>query len=70
VDERHPMRPVDINGIHKAAAEAYHLLYGRLYDLRPTSLRHNNTYGPGQLMRHGRQGFAPWLIRLAIEGKR
>jgi UDP-glucose 4-epimerase len=69
VDERHPIRPIDINGIHKAAAEAYHLLYGRLYDLRATSLRLTNTYGPGQLMRHGRQGFVPWLIRLAIEGK-
>ena len=34
VDERHPLRPIDINGIHKVAAEAYHLLYGRLYGLR------------------------------------
>jgi UDP-glucose 4-epimerase len=69
VDERHPLRPIDINGIHKVAAEAYHLLYGRLYGLRATSLRLTNTYGPGQLMRHGRQGFVPWLIRLAIDGK-
>jgi UDP-glucose 4-epimerase len=69
VDERHPLRPIDINGIHKVAGEAYHLLYGRLYDLRVTSLRLTNTYGPGQLMRHSRHAFLPWLIRLAIDGQ-
>ena len=69
VDEGHPLCPTDINGIHKVAAESYHLLYARLYGLRATSLRLTNTYGPGQLMRHGRRGFVPWLIRLAIEGR-
>src|SRR5436190_17144602 len=33
VDEDHPIRPVDINGINKAAGEAYHLLYHRVYGL-------------------------------------
>ena len=28
VDERHPIAPVDVNGINKTAGEAYHLLYG------------------------------------------
>jgi UDP-glucose 4-epimerase len=69
VDERHPLRPIDINGIHKVAGEAYHLLYGRLYGLRTTSLRLTNTYGPGQLMRHGRQAFVAWLIRRAVDGE-
>jgi nucleoside-diphosphate-sugar epimerase len=69
VDEGHPLRPIDINGIHKVAAEAYHLLYGRLYGLHVTSLRLTNTYGPGQLMRNGRHAFVPWLIRLAIDGQ-
>jgi UDP-glucose 4-epimerase len=67
VDERHPLRPIDINGIHKVAGEAYHLLYGQLYGLRTTSLRLTNTYGPGQLMRHCRQAFVAWLIRRAID---
>ncbi|MGI9112136.1 MAG: NAD-dependent epimerase/dehydratase family protein, partial [Gaiellaceae bacterium] len=31
VSEEHPVEPVDVNGIHKLAAEWYHLLYGRLY---------------------------------------
>jgi UDP-glucose 4-epimerase len=69
VDEHHPLRPIDINGIHKVAAEAYYLLYGRLYGLHVTSLRLTNTYGPGQLMRNGRHAFVPWLIRLAIDGQ-
>ena len=46
VDERHPLRPIDINGIHKVAGEAYHLLYGRLYGLRTTSLRLPILTGP------------------------
>ena len=39
VDEDHPIRPVDVNGINKAAGEAYHLLYHRVYGLRATALR-------------------------------
>ena len=31
VSEEHPIDPVDVNGIHKLAAEWYHLLYGRVY---------------------------------------
>jgi UDP-glucose 4-epimerase len=69
VDERHALCPIDINGIHKVAAEAYHLLYGRLYGLRTTSLRLTNTYGPGQPMRRGRDAFVAWLIRRAIDGE-
>ena len=69
VDERHPLRPIDINGIHKVAGEAYHMLYRQCYGLRTTSLRLTNTYGPGQLMRHGRQAFVAWLIRRSMDGE-
>ena len=31
VDEKHPLRPVDVNGINKIAGESYHLLYSRVY---------------------------------------
>ena len=34
VDERHPVAPVDVNGIHKLAAEAYHTLYRKVYGVR------------------------------------
>jgi UDP-glucose 4-epimerase len=68
VDERHPVRPVDVNGINKAAGEHYHLLYNRVFGLRASSLRLTNVYGPRQLIKHNRQGFIGWFIRQVIEG--
>jgi len=69
VDEKHLVRPADINGINKAAGEYYHLLYNNVFDIRACSLRLTNIYGPRQLIRHNRQGFIGWFIRLAIEGQ-
>jgi nucleoside-diphosphate-sugar epimerase len=68
VDEKHPTRPVDVNGINKLAGEWYHLLYAEVYGVRAVSLRMTNTFGPGQLVRHNRQGFLPWFIRTVVEG--
>jgi UDP-glucose 4-epimerase len=68
VDEQHLVRPADINGVNKAAGEYYHLLYNNVFDVRACSLRLTNVYGPRQLIRHNRQGFIGWFIRLAIEG--
>jgi UDP-glucose 4-epimerase len=68
VDENHRVAPLDINGIHKFAAEQYHLLYHRIYGTRAVCLRLTNTYGPRQLVRHNRQGFIAWFIRQAIDG--
>src|SRR5579862_5219623 len=56
VDESHPMRPTDVNGINNVAGESYHLLYNQVYGIRATSLRLTNTYGPRHQMRHSRQG--------------
>jgi UDP-glucose 4-epimerase len=69
VDERHLVRPADINGVNKAAGEYYHLLYNNVFGLRASSLRLTNVYGPRQLIKHNRQGFIGWFIRLAIEGE-
>ncbi len=68
VNETHPVEPVDINGIHKRAAERYHFIYG-VYGLRATALRMTNTYGPRQLVRHNMQGFMGWFIRKAMDGE-
>ena len=68
VDEKHLVRPADINGVNKAAGEYYHLLYNNVFGVRACSLRLSNVYGPRQLIRHNRQGFIGWFIRLAIEG--
>ncbi len=67
VDERHLVKPVDVNGVNKAAGEYYHLLYNNVFDIRACSLRLTNVYGPRQLIRHNRQGFIGWFIRIAIE---
>jgi UDP-glucose 4-epimerase len=68
VDESHPVHPVDVNGINKAAGEHYHLLYNRVFGIRASSLRLTNVYGPRQLIKHNRQGFIGWFIRQVIEG--
>jgi UDP-glucose 4-epimerase len=68
VDEKHPIQPVDVNGINKLAGERYHRLYNDVHGVRAVSLRLTNTFGPGQLVRHDRQGFLPWFIRKAVEG--
>ena len=68
VDESHLVRPTDINGINKAAGEQNHLVYNNVFGVRACSLRLTNVYGPRQLIRHNRQGFIGWFIRLALEG--
>ena len=69
VDENHPIHPTDVNGININAGEWYHILYNNVYGLKATSLRMTNVYGPRQLIKHNRQGFIGWFIRLAVEGK-
>jgi UDP-glucose 4-epimerase len=69
VNENHLVRPTDVNGINKAAGEYYHLVYNNVFGVRACSLRLTNVYGPRQLIKHNRQGFIGWFIRLAIEDK-
>jgi UDP-glucose 4-epimerase len=69
VAETHLVRPTDINGINKAAGEYYHLVYNNVFGVRACSLRLTNIYGPRQLLKHNRQGFIAWFIRLALEGR-
>jgi len=67
VAETQLVRPTDVNGINKAAGEYYHLVYNNVFGVRACSLRLTNVYGPRQLLKHNRQGFIGWFIRLAIE---
>lgn len=69
VDEMHPKRPTDVNGINKMAGEWYHILYNNVHGVRAAALRLTNTYGPRQLMKHNRQGFIPWFVRQVIDGE-
>ncbi len=69
VDEKHPIRPVDVNGINKWAGEYYHLLYNNVYGLRACALRLTNTYGPAMRVKDARQTFLGIWIRRAVQGE-
>lgn len=67
VDERHPLRPVDVNGINKLAGENYHLLYHQVHGIRSTVLRLTNTIGPRMRIKDARQTFVGVWIRALLE---
>jgi UDP-glucose 4-epimerase len=69
VDERHPLRPVDVNGINKMAGEWYHIVYHNVYGLKTVSLRLTNTYGPRMRVKDARQTFLGWWLRQMVEGQ-
>ena len=69
VDEKHLLRPVDVNGINKMAGEWYHILYNNVYGLRASALRLTNTYGPRMRIKDARQTFLGIWIRLLVQGR-
>jgi len=69
VDEDHPIRPVDVNGVNKVAGEWYHRLYHEVYGIPTTTLRLTNTYGPGMRVRDARQTFLGIWIQQALRGE-
>jgi UDP-glucose 4-epimerase len=69
VDEQHPLRPVDVNGVNKMAGEAYHLLFHDVYGIRSRSLRLTNVYGPGMRIKDARQTFLGIWLRRVIQGE-
>ncbi len=69
VDEQHPLRPVDVNGINKLAGEEYHLLYSEVHGIKSTVLRLTNTIGPGMRVKDARQTFVGIWVRQILEGQ-
>lgn len=69
VDERHPLRPVDVNGINKLAGEQYHLLYSEVHGIRSTVLRLTNTIGPRMRVKDARQTFLGVWVRQVLSGE-
>src|SRR6187455_3410571 len=69
VDERHPLHPVDVNGINKMAGEWYHILYNNVYGIRACALRLTNTYGPRMRVKDTRQTFLGIWIKQLIDGQ-
>ncbi len=68
VDERHPVAPIDVNGVHKHAGEHYHLLFHRIYGMKAVVLRLTNTIGPRMRIKDARQTFLGEWIRRILEG--
>ncbi len=65
VRESHPVVPVDINGVHKMAAEWYHGIYHKVYGIPAAIVRLTNTYGPRMRIKDARQTFlGDWIRRL------
>jgi len=69
VDEKHLLRPTDVNGINKMAGEWYHILYNNVYGIRACALRLTNTYGPRMRVKDARQTFLGIWVRLLLEGQ-
>jgi UDP-glucose 4-epimerase len=69
VDEKHPLRPVDVNGINKLAGEQFHLLYSRVHGIGATALRLTNTIGPRMRVKDARQTFVGVWIRRLLENQ-
>lgn len=69
VDESHPLRPVDVNGINKIAGESFHLLYSRVHGIASTALRLTNTIGPRMRIKDARQTFVGVWVRRLLEGQ-
>lgn len=69
VDEKHLLRPVDVNGINKMAGEWYHILYNNVYGIPACALRLTNTYGPRMRIKDTRQTFLGIWVRILLTGK-
>jgi UDP-glucose 4-epimerase len=69
VDEKHLLRPTDVNGVNKMAGECFHILYNNAYNIRACALRLTNTIGPRMRIKDARQTFVGIWVRLLIEGK-
>lgn len=66
VTEEHPIEPIDVNGVAKAAAERLHLIYQSVHSMQISALRFSNVYGPRQRLDCDHLGFLPVFIRKAL----
>jgi nucleoside-diphosphate-sugar epimerase len=69
VDERHPVNPIDFNGVHKQAASQYHLLLTRMGRLDAVVLNLTNVYGPRLALHLPGQGFLAHYVARALRGE-
>jgi UDP-glucose 4-epimerase len=68
VDEKHPIRPADVNGVNKMSGEWFHILYNNVHGIRACALRLTNTIGPRMRVKDAKQTFIGIWVRLLVEG--
>lgn len=69
VDEKHPVCPVDVNGINKMSGEGYHIVYNKVYGIQSVILRFTNTFGPRMRIKDARQTFLGIWVNNLIQNK-
>ncbi|MBK9779898.1 MAG: NAD-dependent epimerase/dehydratase family protein [Anaerolineales bacterium] len=69
INEETSMVPVDIQGIHKLAAESYYRVYSRLKNLNVISLRFPNCFGENQPTQGEDVGLVGGFIRDLLDRK-
>ncbi len=69
IKETDQVKPKTFYGIGKLASENYMRLYAGQFEVKCTSLRFCNIYGPGQNMENLRQGMVSIFMSQAISGR-
>lgn len=69
IDESQPLRPLDPNGVHKAAVEQLCLQYASRHGLRASVLRLTNVYGPRMCAMDARQNFLGYWVGRLLSGE-
>jgi UDP-glucose 4-epimerase len=69
ITEDTPMRPEDVQGIHKVAAEGYYRVYAGLWGLNVVSLRFPNCFGPQQRTEGEDIGLIGQFIQMLMNGQ-
>ena len=67
ITEDTPLRPEDVQGIHKVAAEGYYRVYAGLWGLNVVSLRFPNCFGPQQRTKGEDIGLIAQFIRMLLD---
>ena len=69
ITEKQPLVPLDVQGIHKTAAEQHYRIVAERNDLSVVSLRFGNTFGPAQPLAGHDIGLIAGMIRTALAGE-
>jgi UDP-glucose 4-epimerase len=69
ITETQPLAPVDVQGVHKAAAEHHYRIAAERHGFPVISLRFGNTFGPAQPLTGRDVGLVGDMIRRSLAGE-